>query len=120
MCLLSGGQAPTLCDLFGDIRTESGETIETFIAESGNVVRDGELSAAEVSVIKDHHGVARTGECLRVGVEGYCPGCAEAMPHDHCGGWAFAVWPVHGGSKGMDSEWNHSSVRVRMTQIPRL
>ncbi len=44
----SGRQYATLRDMFGGVRTESGATVDSFIAENGNVVvRDGELSAAD-------------------------------------------------------------------------
>ena len=44
----SGRQYATLRDMFGGIRTESGATVDSFIAENGNVVvRDGEISAAD-------------------------------------------------------------------------
>ena len=44
----SGRQYATLRDMFGGVRTESGATVDSFIAENGNVVvRDGEISAAD-------------------------------------------------------------------------
>ena len=44
----SGRQYATLRDMFGGVRTESGATVDSFIAENGNVVvRDGKISAAD-------------------------------------------------------------------------
>ncbi len=44
----SGRQYATLRDMFGEVRTESGATVDSFIAENGNVVvRDGEISTAD-------------------------------------------------------------------------
>ncbi|MFD5869192.1 HAD hydrolase family protein [Corynebacterium sp. NPDC060344] len=44
----SGRQYATLRDMFGGVRTEGGATVDSYIAENGNVVvRDGEISAAD-------------------------------------------------------------------------
>ncbi|WP_295626881.1 Cof-type HAD-IIB family hydrolase [uncultured Corynebacterium sp.] len=44
----SGRQYATLRDMFGDVRTESGVGVDSFIAENGNVVvLDGEMTSAD-------------------------------------------------------------------------